>query len=349
MTTKHLLQKIRVALFLGFLLFASLFAIAQVDPAIKVEKIWDQGLHNAFTDLLRFNNRFYCTFREGSAHVKGNDGTARVIMSEDGKKWVSVAHLKLPGKDIRDPKISISPDNRIMVLMDVETTQEGKVIGRNPFVSFSDAAGNSFSEPKESKVDKKIASWSDWVWRVTWYNGTGYSILYQPAGAQLVKTKDGLNFEWVCKIDIDGYPNESTIRFDKDGKMYIMIRREQLDKMGVIATANAPFTDWKYSYMSQRIGGPNFLFLNDSTLCVGSRLYPQEEVGGTKFHQSAVFLTDLNGSVKKIIRVPSGGDASYPGMVLYDGFLWYSYYSSHEEKTNIYLAKIPLDKLTYIK
>ena len=147
-------------------------------------------------------------------------------------------------------------------------------------------------------------------------------------------------------------PRKSNLQavVDKNGKMYIMIRREQLDKMGVIATANAPYNaDWKFSYMTQRIGGPNFLFLNDSTLCVGSRLYPQEEVGGTKFHQSAVFLTDLNGSVKKIIRVPSGGDASYPGMVIYDGFLWYSYYSSHEEKTNIYLAKIPLDKLTYIK
>src|SRR5687768_3358708 len=188
MTTKLLEQNLRISFLLITLLFSSVVGMSQVDPAIKVEKIWDQGLHNAFTDLVRFNNRFYCTFREGTAHVKGNDGTARVIMSEDGKKWVSVAHLKIPGKDIRDPKLSISPDKKIMVLMDVETTQEGKVIGRNPFVSFSDAAGNSFSAPKESMVDKKIASWSDWVWRVTWHNGTGYSILYQPAGAQLVKT-----------------------------------------------------------------------------------------------------------------------------------------------------------------
>jgi hypothetical protein len=40
--------------------------------------------------------------------------------------------------------------------------------------------------------------------------------------------------------------------------------------------------------------------------------------------------------------MPSGGDSSYPGMVLHDGLLWMSYYSSHEGKSSIYLARIRL-------
>jgi hypothetical protein len=37
-----------------------------------------------------------------------------------------------------------------------------------------------------------------------------------------------------------------------------------------------------------------------------------------------------------------GRDTSYAGMVLHQGLLWISYYSSHEEKTCIYLAKVRL-------
>jgi hypothetical protein len=344
------MNKIQFAL--GLILSISFFSCASSksskdNSAIEVTKIWDQGPHNAFTDLIRFNNTFYCTFREGTTHVKGWDGKARVLKSTDGKTWNSVALLKMDGKDVRDPKLSITPDNRIMVLMDVEANDNGKVISRKPYVSYSDPSGDNFSLPKESVIDEKVASWSDWVWRVTWNNGTGYAINYQPNGIYLFKTKDGSRFENVSKIEVDGYPNESTIRFDKNGKMYVMIRREQKDKMGVIATSNPPYQDWTFNYMNQRLGGPNFIFLDDKTLCIGSRLYPSEEVSGegNKKHQSAVFISDLKGKVKKVIELPSGGDTSYPGLVVYDGKLWYSYYSSHEGKTSIYLAKIPLKML----
>ena len=44
-----------------------------------------------------------------------------------------------------------------------------------------------------------------------------------------------------------------------------------------------------------------------------------------------------------VLELPSGGDTSYPGMVIHGGLLWMSYYSSHEDgKTSIYLAKIKL-------
>jgi hypothetical protein len=50
----------------------------------SVKKIWDTAPHSAFTDLIRFNDTFYCTFREGTGHVPGKktgdgDGEIRVI------------------------------------------------------------------------------------------------------------------------------------------------------------------------------------------------------------------------------------------------------------------------------
>jgi hypothetical protein len=50
---------------------------------VKVQKIWDQAPHNAFTDLVRFQDRWFCVFREGQGHVSP-DGALRVITSADG-------------------------------------------------------------------------------------------------------------------------------------------------------------------------------------------------------------------------------------------------------------------------
>ena len=48
------------------------FAADAARPAaelVEVRKIWDQGNHNAFTDLIRFRDRWWCCFREGAGHV----------------------------------------------------------------------------------------------------------------------------------------------------------------------------------------------------------------------------------------------------------------------------------------
>src|SRR5690349_3514262 len=81
-------------------------ARGQADRPVLVEarKIWDHAPHNAFTDLVRFRDRWFCVFREGQGHVSP-DGTIRVIGSADGEKWSSVALLTRPAADLRDPKI----------------------------------------------------------------------------------------------------------------------------------------------------------------------------------------------------------------------------------------------------
>ena len=49
------------------------------------------------------------------------------------------------------------------------------------------------------------------------------------------------------------------------------------------------------------------------------------------------------GTLTEVLTLPSGGDTSYPGLVWHDGLLWVSYYSSHEGKTSIYLAKVAFE------
>ena len=72
------------SLFLLLLGFAGTGQTAPAAALVSVTRIWDGGAHNAFTDLIRWRNRWYCTFREADAHV-GGDGRIRVLVSTDGE------------------------------------------------------------------------------------------------------------------------------------------------------------------------------------------------------------------------------------------------------------------------
>src|SRR5262245_10782833 len=106
------------------------------DPQIvSITKIWDQGKHNAFTDLIRWHDKWYCTFREADAHV-GGDGQLRVLESADGDKWQSTALIGEKGIDLRDPKLSIAPDDRLMIVAGGSVYEGTTLKGRQPRVTF---------------------------------------------------------------------------------------------------------------------------------------------------------------------------------------------------------------------
>ena len=87
------------------LLLLTIGNASQPPPALLgVARIWDGGTHNAFTDLIRWRDRWYCTFREGDAHV-GGEGRIRVLTSADGERWTSAAWIGEAGIDLRDPKL----------------------------------------------------------------------------------------------------------------------------------------------------------------------------------------------------------------------------------------------------
>ena len=67
-------------------------------PALlEVRKIWDEARHSAFTDLIRFQGRWFCVFREADSHVGGQDGRIRVLTSDEGHDWTSAALIEEAG------------------------------------------------------------------------------------------------------------------------------------------------------------------------------------------------------------------------------------------------------------
>jgi len=319
-------------------------AIAEITD-FEIVKVSDAAPHSAFTDLIRFNDTFYITFRTGTGHVPGKktgegDGEIPVLSSPDGKNWQSVAHLKKEGFDLRDPKLSVMPDGRIMLLMGGSVYVDGKLTDMIPHVSFSDKEGNNFSAPQPLVVGSALKDVRVWIWRVTWHGDTGYGTSYHvPADGKgsvfsLVKTMDGIHYDLVQTFDRPNQPNEAAARFLSNGEMRIFLRREAGN--AELGSAAAPYTEWKWEDLGVWAGGPEMLVLPNGKLLFGHRLH---ENSGPR---TVLSVQGKDGKLHVIARFPSKGDTSYPGFVLHDGNVWMSYYSSHEGKTAIYLAIVPL-------
>lgn len=307
---------------------------------LSQEKIWDKAAHNAFTDLIYYQDQFLCAFRESDSHQAGACGKIRILASRDGKEWNSIALLELPGIDLRDPKLSEMPDGRLLLNMGgAHYNEKGISINRKPCVAFS--KGGREWTPITILADLA----GEWIWRVTWQEGVGYGASYSsvdpkdpksPWILKLFKTTDGLQYEFVTQLDVSCDPNETTLRVDAEGKMVALVRR---NGNGWIGSATFPFTDWQWHEIDYRLGGPNFLILPEGEMWATSRLIQGEgKYTITKTALASMTLT----SYSPALVFPSGGDTSYPGMVYHKQKLYISYYSTHEGKASIYFLIVQL-------
>lgn len=308
---------------------------AKANPPIQVAKIWDHAPHNAFTDLVHFQGRWFCVFREGTDHVSP-DGALRVISSTDGVKWESAALITSQNSDLRDPKITVTPDGQLM-LYAAEALHDRSRHSHQSLVWFS-RDGRTWSDRQP------IGNPDFWIWRITWHKGVAYGIGYgcgKDQSIRLYTSKDGRKFDILVERLFDkGYPNETALVFVGE-TAYCLLRRdgERGENSGLIGIAQPPYTKWEWKDLGVRIGGPQMIRLPDGRFVAAVRLYEN------KVRTSLCWIDPKDGKVTEFLPLPSGGDTSYPGMVLHRGQLWISYYSSHEGKTSIYLAKVSLDRL----
>lgn len=317
---------------------------AHIPKLISVDKIWDHAQHNALTDLIRFRDEWYCTFREADRHVHGNEGQIRIIKSQDGIHWTSSALLSENGIDLRDPKLSITPTGQLMLLMGGTQCVDKKIyLTRQPRVSFS-SDGSLWSHLE------KILEPHEWLWRVTWHQGKAYGVSYRFSNpknkydewhVKLFESDDGIHYRMITQWDVEGYPNEATLQFLNNGKMLALLRRDAPhDNHAWMGVSDPPYRDWSWKQMHTYFGGPNFIILPNEQIWAAGRILLRCPYA----HFEKTVLARLSvDDIKPVLMFPSDGDCSYPGMVFHEGMLWISYYSTHEEKhTSIYLAKVQI-------
>ena len=298
---------------------------------MEVRKIWDLAPHNAFTDLIRFKGAWFCVFREGQAHVSP-DGALRVITSKDGETWTSAALITSTNADLRDAKITLTPDGRLMLSGAGALHQPAKF--KHQSLAWFSRDGREWSAPV------KIGDPNQWLWRVTWNRKTAYGIGYDTGAEQFVRlyrSQDGRRFDTlVPNLFDEGHPNETSLVFLPDDTCACLLRRDGNPASAKLGMAKPPYTKWEWKDLGIKIGGPHIIRLPDGRIVAAARLYD----GGVR--TSLMWLDAETRKLTEFLKLPSGGDTSYPGLVWHDGLLWVSYYSSHEGKTSIYLAKVKL-------
>jgi hypothetical protein len=318
----------------AYTMVADVWGIKKTAPKIELEgevkKIWGSAPHNAFTDLVRWKDAFYCAFREGQGHA-GDLGKLRVIRSPHGDTWDSCGLIERENFDLRDAALSVTPDDRLMLLGGSQrTTDEGASTGT--VVCFSED-GSMWSEPVEATASGR------WLWRVTWHQGKAYGVTYAtPSGkpwTSLLASSDGVRYEVVQpQLLGDGWTTEARLRFAPDGTAFCLHRRDGEANSAFLGRSTPPFRDWEWKDLGRYFGGPNFLQIPGGIWIGAGRTL--EEGASTQL----TFIDTDQLAMAPILKLPSGGDTSYPGMVWHGDKLWVSYYSSHDGKTSIYLAKV---------
>lgn len=131
-----------------------------------------------------------------------------------------MALLEEEGIDLRDPKLSVTPDGRLMLLTGGSIYEGEEYLTRAPRVGFSKDGRNwaPFS---------KVLSEDHWLWRATWHEGRAYSVSKIGIGVNAARTgrrensckrgflyssSDGLRWEWLTEFKLP-VVSETTLRF----------------------------------------------------------------------------------------------------------------------------------------
>ena len=178
-----------------------------------------------------------------------------------------------------------------------------------------------------------------WLWSASWHGGNCYAFGYDYATRKQLRlyrsTDGGRSFQTLIDdIGDANYPNETCVVFADDQTAHCLLRRSGPARLG---TSPPPYTEWNWVDAPVSVGGPALLQLPDGRWIAGGR---DRSNGGPR---TMLWQPDWNtGAMTELVALPSAGDASYPGLVWHEGRLWMSYYSSHEGKTSVYLAKLKL-------
>ena len=307
---------------------------------LDVKKIWDAAPHNAFTDLVRWNEQFYCAFREGRGHVS-TDGRIRVLSSEDTEAWTSAGLIELAGYDLRDAHLSVTPDNRLMLLGGAAPrAKDGQSAPTGSFVAFS-TNGTGWTKPQI------VSEPGRWLWSVTWHKGKAYGVSYSAGkgspNLELLTSNNGVTYQsLVPKLYAEGRPGEVTLRFDASDTCYALVRRDTLGDQpysAILGVSRGDYTQWQWHDLGPEfsaLGGPNLIQLPTGQWLAAGRMHQDGA------HTALCQIDMTEHKMTRLLKLPSGGDTSYPGLLWHNDQLYMSYYSTHEGKTSIYLARIKI-------
>ena len=275
-----------------------------VPQIISVEKIWSHAPHNAFTDLIRFRDRWWCVFREAQAH-DAPGGILRVLKSETRERSVGVGcngggtgHRPARSQAFGNAgRAADAPNGRLRIRRRrrvSDTCAPSLVLGgwRHLVGPPQGAGGRPLALAGNVARRPGILALESSV------RGRGLG------GGSCTAARTESTGIWITEFKLPGV-SETTLGFQPDGEMVALIRPRY------IGTSRPPYREWSFCETPGRIGGPNFIRLPDGSLWGSGRLL-------TAHGARTVLARMTTSSYEPALTLPSGGDTSYAGMVWHD-------------------------------
>lgn len=327
-------------------------------PKVKVEnvrRVFHNGEHNAFTDLIRWHDRFWLTFRScPDGHMVSSTASVIVLSSEDAQTWREEFRFSVPKRDTRDPHF-LNFQDKLFVFTGTWYAGDGKLprelydINKHLGFAVWTADGKAWEGPRQME-----GTYGHYIWRATARDGmaylcgrrkAGYSEQESGAGAgrvmegAMLVSDDGLNWRFRSLFQKTS-GDETAFLFEPNGDLRALSRAG--GGPAQIAVAKPPFVEWDAKPLAEYIGGPLLIRWEERLMIGGRRNTPE----GPK--TVLYWLKDTE--MVPFAVLPSDGDNSYPGFVdLGGGKGLVSWYSSHEKDadgktiTAIYLADLEME------
>lgn len=325
-------------------------------PAVRVTNVrraFDNGEHNAFTDLVRFQGKFYLTFRScPDGHMVHPTSSIRVLSSTDGIEWQQVHQFRVEKRDTRDPHFLILND-RLLVYSGTwysgESTLPSSQYDLNLHLGYAvwTTDGQSWTDPILLE-----GTFGHYIWRATAHAGRAYlcgrrkrDFAVGPRGGDIpvqslmLESDDGLIWRTRAMFQ-QTQGDEVAFQLGAEGNVLAVARRGR--ESAELLRSSPPYSQWQRHDLGRYIGGP-LLASWDDRMVVGGR----HNVPGAGPRTTLSWL--VNDQLHDFAELPSGGDNSYPGFIeLGPDKALVSWYSSHEKDasgetiTAIYLADLEI-------
>jgi hypothetical protein len=319
----------------------------------SVRQVFNDGNHNAFTDLQRFNNSYYLTFRSSpDGHMLFTSSSIVVLRSTDTVNWQEVFRFNVPARDVRDPHFLVF-DQKLFVYTGawLVDPNDPKYLDMNDHLGFCawSEDGTDWHGPRLLE-----GTHGHYIWRAAAHGESAYLIgrrvhnfaavadkTTEPEETEswLLQSRDGFNWLPAGLIQ-PRFGDETAVLFEADGSA-LAVARSMGRRPAQLCRAQPPYAQWSLANLDRPIGGPLLAKWGDRYLVGGRKTVDRRG-------KTALYWL-VEDRLEEVAELPSGGDTSYPGFIALSeekGLL--SYYSSHEGSGSslapsaIYLANLTL-------
>ena len=331
--------------------------------ATNIRRVFHNGEHNAFTDLIRWQGKFWLTFRScPDGHMVHPTASIIILSSPDTHKWTQEHSFSVPQRDTRDPHFLVFKDKLFIYTGtwycgDSSPARSEYTLNRHLGYAAWSADGKKWHSPVMLE-----GTFGHYIWKANTFNEKAYlcgrrnrefDIKARGEGATvqsaMLESDDGLIWRTRTLFqEVRG--DETAFQFGPKGDV-LAIGRRGGDKAQLLKS-KPPYIKWHRREMDRYIGGP-LLTKWGGCHVAGGRKSGAAFVG-KRGPKTALYWLDPDAKtaqelLTEFVELPSNGDTSYPGFVeLSPTHAVVSWYSSHEKDsagkqiTAIYMANLKI-------